>query len=66
MDAQRTPKIIKYAKQGKLRKLRRALDRGDRLNSVDSQGRTSLYYAALGGHKACVKELLKRGANPNM
>ena len=65
-EAQRTPKVVKYAKQGKLQKLVEALDRGGNVNSVDSQRKSALFYAALGGHKKCVKELLKRGANPNL
>ena len=65
-DTQKAPKIIKYAKQGKLQKLVESLDRGDHVNSVDGQRKSALFYAALRGHKKCVKELLKRGANPNL
>ena len=65
-ETQKTPKIIKYAKRGRLLKLVEALEKGDHVNSVDSQRRSALFYAALGGHKKCVKELLRRGANPNL
>ena len=65
-ETQKTPKIIKYARRGNLLKLVEALERGDHVNSVDSQRRSALFYAALGGHKKCVKELLRRGANPNL
>ena len=60
-----TPKIVKYAKKGQLRKLKNALNNGESLDVVDSRKRGVLYYAALKGHKKCLKELLKRGANPN-
>ena len=63
---QKTPKIIKHAKRGQFRKLVQALDRGEHVNSVDRQRRSALFHAALGGHKKCLKELLRRGANPNL
>lgn len=60
-----TPRIVKYAKKGKYAKLVEALDRGDPINSVDNCRRSALFHAALKGHMKCLKELLKRGANPN-
>ena len=62
---QLTPEIVKYAKKGKFDKLVEALDRGDLVGSVDKCKRSALFHAALKGHKKCLKELLKRGANPN-
>jgi hypothetical protein len=35
-------------------------------NLFDDNGRTALHLAALGGHKECLKELLRRRANPNI
>ena len=64
-NTQRTPRVVKYAKRGQLRKLVRALDGGENVNSVDSKRRSALFLAAFGGHKKCLKELLRRGANPN-
>ncbi len=60
-----TPSLVKYAKRGHYVKLVEALDKGGDANSVDSHLRSALYYAALNGYKKCVKELLRRGANPN-
>lgn len=57
--------MVKYAKRGQLRKLVQALDRGENVNSVDDKRRSVLFLAAFGGHKKCLKELLRRGANPN-
>lgn len=65
-DTPKIPKVIKYAKQGRFRKLVEALDGGEHVNSVDLQRRSALFHAAVGGHKKCLKELLKRGANPNL
>ena len=65
-ETPKTPKVIKYAKKGQFGKLVQALDGGDHVNSVDSQRRSALFHAALGGHKKCLKELLRRGANPNL
>ena len=61
--------LLKHAARGNLRRLVATLDRGDcpRVNSVrDEEGRTALHLAALGGHKECLKELLRRRADPNM
>lgn len=59
------PKVVKYAKKGRLRKLKEALNNGEPLDVLDNRRRSALFYAALNGHKKCLKELLKRGANPN-
>ena len=61
-----TPKLIKYAKRGQLHKLIQALDGGEPVNCLDEKKRSALFHAALKGHKKCLKELLRRGANPNL
>lgn len=60
-----TPLVVKLAKKGKLVKLVECLDGGDAVNSVDKERNSALFYAALNGHRKCLKELLRRGANPN-
>ncbi len=57
--------LVRYAKKGHYAKLVEVLDRGDNVNSVDSKKRSALFCAAFNGHKKCLKELLRRGANPN-
>ncbi len=57
--------LVRYAKKGQYAKLIEALERGDNVNSVDGKRRSALHCAALNGHKKCLKELLRRGANPN-
>lgn len=61
--------LLKHAARGNLRRLVTTLNRRDcpNVNGVcDEDGRTALHLAALGGHKECLKELLRRRANPNM
>ena len=60
--------VLKHAKRGNLRRLVRALDRcrNSPNNVRDEMGRTALHLAAIGGHKECLKELLRRRTNPNM
>jgi ankyrin repeat protein len=59
--------VLKHARQGNLRRLVRALDQCNSVNNVrDEKGRTALHLAAIGGHKECLKELLRRRADPNM
>ena len=60
-----TPSVVRFAKKGHFTKLVEALDRGGEVNSVDKHGRSALFCAALNGQKKCLKELLRRGANPN-
>lgn len=59
-------KVVKYAKKGQYEKLVSALEKnGDLVNSTDHHKQSALFHAALNGHKDCLKELLKRGADPN-
>lgn len=60
------PRVVKYASKGQLERMLHALDElREPVNSTDSYLHSALFYAALNGHKKCLKELLKRGANPN-
>jgi len=59
-------KIAKYARKGKLEKLTKELEsRKYLLNCTDDRKRSPLFLAAYYGNVKCVKELLKRGADPN-
>lgn len=63
--------LLKHAARGNLLRLVATLNREDCprqfVNSVrNDEGRTALHLAALGGHKECLKVLLRRRANPNM
>ena len=61
-----TPLVVKCASSGEFEKMVHALDGlGEKVNSTDSNQHSALFYAALNGHKKCLKELLKRGADPN-
>lgn len=66
MENRAEEKLLKYARRGKLRQLVRSLDQDVSPNCRDERGRSALYLASLGGHKECIKELLRRGANPNV
>ena len=59
-------KIAKYARKGRLEKLLKELEsRKSLVNCTDDQKRSPLFLAAYYGKVKCVKELLKRGADPN-
>ncbi len=61
-----TRKILKYSRKGEVEKLTRALEKHkDLINCTDDHKQTPLYHAAYNGRVKCLKELLKRGANPN-
>ncbi len=61
-----TPQVVKCASSGQLEKMVQALDElGEEVNSTDHYQHSALFYAALNGHKKCLKELLRRGADPN-
>lgn len=63
---QTATKIVEYARKGQHFKLVRALAKHkDLVNCMDDQKRSPLFHAAFNGHIKCLKELLKRGANPN-
>ena len=60
------PQVVKYASKGQFERMVQALDVfAEPVNSTDSHQRNALFYAALNGHKKCLKELLRRGADPN-
>lgn len=60
------PRIVEYARRGRVEKMVLAVEElGEPINSTDSYQHSALFHAALNGHKKCLKELLKRGADPN-
>ena len=61
----RVPSIIKHAKRGNYWRVVGAIGTGESVNSVDSEGRSALFFAAVNGNKKCLKELLRKGADPN-
>ncbi len=65
-ENQPTPKVILYASRGRYDKMVSALEKEEAsVNSTDKYLRSALFYAALNGRKKCLKELLRRGADPN-
>ena len=54
------------AVQGRLDVVRLLLDRGARVDALDTNGRTPLMWAAAAGRADAVKELLARGADPRL
>jgi ankyrin repeat protein len=59
-------KLIDAAKRGDLAQVTAVLDgHGELINQRDQAGATALHYAALGGHRSVVKELVRRGAEIN-
>ena len=59
-------KLIEAAKQGDLAQLKAVLQSHPELiNQRDSSGATALHYAAFGGHRSLVEELVKQGADIN-
>lgn len=61
----RNPRVVKYARSGRHRRMVDAIKAGEPVNSVDSERRSALFHAALRGNKKCLKELLRRGGDPN-
>lgn len=61
-----TEGFLVAASKGKIKYLERFLREGFDVNSKDSGGRTPLYFAVAGGHRAAVEFLLARGADPNI
>lgn len=60
------PQVVRYAFRGQCEKMVHALEElGEPVNSIDCYQHSALFYAALNGHKKCLKALLRRGADPN-
>lgn len=59
-------KLIEAAKRGDLAEVKSILPgHADLINQRDQSGATALHYAAFGGHRAVVRELVKHGAEIN-
>lgn len=58
----RTTRLIHWAAAGDAARVVETLDRGARVNRVDSAGYSALYWAEKGGHAAVAAELVARGA----
>ncbi len=59
-------KLINAVERGDVAEVSAILDRNAVLiNQRDETGATALHYAAFGGHRAVVQELVKRGAQVN-
>lgn len=66
VEGKSVPLVVRYASRGQFEKMVNALEElGDPVNSTDCNQHGALFYAALYGHKKCLKELLRRGADPN-
>jgi ankyrin repeat protein len=60
-------KLIDAAEKGNLDEVRDVLgDHAEFINQKDSTGATALHYAAFGGHRSVVEELVKHGADVNV
>ena len=59
-------KLIEAAERGDVSEVKAILDRRPHLaNQRDQSGATALHYAAFGGHRAVVQELVGHGADVN-
>jgi ankyrin repeat protein len=59
-------KLIDAVKQGDVAQVTAILhNHAELINQRDSVGATALHYAALGGHRSVVEELVRRGAEIN-
>lgn len=59
-------KLIEAAERGDVGEVKVILERHpDLANQCDQSGATALHYAAFGGHRAVVQELVSRGADVN-
>jgi len=59
-------KLIEAAKHGDLENLKDVLqNHAEFINQRDQTGATALHYAAFGGHRSVVQELVRRGAEIN-
>ena len=55
-------RLMHFAAQGDVARVRELLGRGASVDQRDSGGRTTLYHGSHGGHVSVVRELLDRGA----
>ena len=60
------PNIVEYAVNNDRDNIKKALDNGIHIDSINSNGTTMLLAAALSGHTELVEFLLENGANPNL
>lgn len=59
-------RLIDAAEKGNVEEVRAVLrDDAEFINQKDSTGATALHYAAFGGHRSVVQELVKHGADVN-
>ena len=59
-------RLIGASETGNVDEVRAVLgDHAELINRKDSTGATALHYAAFGGHRSVVQELVKRGADVN-
>ena len=59
-------KLMEAAKQGGIAEVKSILQgHGKLINQRDQSGATALHYAAFGGHRSVVQELVKHGAEIN-
>lgn len=61
-----TPEFLNTLRQGEVKQLRVALDRGASVNARDAKGNTPLLHAVVYGDLAAVQLLLDRGADVNV
>jgi ankyrin repeat protein len=60
-------RLIDAAEKGNVDEVRAVLgDHAEFINQKDSTGATALHYAAFGGHRSVVEELVKHGADVNV
>ena len=60
-------RLIGAVEKGNIDEVRAVLgDHAEFINQKDSTGATALHYAALGGHRFVVQELVKHGADVNV
>ena len=59
----RVTRLMHWAREGDLARVRETLDRGAHANVRNTRGLTALWYASIYGHLTVVRELLDRGAD---
>ena len=57
--------LIDYAFRGNLRKVKRCIKSGVKVDACESSGNSALYWAVVSNRRKCVKFLLECGADPN-